>query len=486
LREQNKPEGGIPYVVDDSPVRRDFLRGQVMLRLRQPQLTVWDAILPPEICGLNEELAKVDAILDDPRFLEPFLKKFNQRIGRPTVPVETYLRLMHLKFVYQFGYEVLVREVRDSIQWRRFCRIPLHERVPNATTLIKLTHRYGPEMVEEVNKLLIQKAREEKVLRGRRLRVDTTVVEADIHHPTDAGLLSDGVRVITRAVRHLQESGVAAGVAFRNRMRSVKRRILAISKVLRRRTGEAYQEVRGITGEVLKVTRQVVAQARQVLDHAQRQAERIGEKAACQAKALAEKLQTWIERTERVMKQTAQVQTGNLHIRERLVSLFDPDARPISKGKQPVKTEFGHKVFLQETEDRLVTGYEVLEGNPADDTLLVDAVKEHTQTFKKPPRAVASDRGFAAAANERALQELGVKRVSLPRRGKLSAARRAYQRQSWFRRLQKWRAGGEATISVLKRKYGLGCSRFRGREGTKTWVGFGVLSYNLHRLATMG
>ncbi len=456
-----------------------------MLRLRQPQLTIWDEILPPEACSLNEELAKVDAILDDPRFLAPFQEKA-KRIGRPTVPMETYLRLMYLKFLYQFGYEVLVREVRDSLQWRRFCRIPLHERVPDATTLIKLTHRYGPEMVEEVNKLLIQKAREEKVLRGRKLRVDTTVVEADIHHPTDAGLLSDGVRVITRAVRHLQAAGVAAGAAFRNRTRSVKRRILAISKVLRRRTGEAYQEVRGITGEVLEVTRQVVAQARQVLEQARQQVERMDEKAAGRAKALAEKLQTWIERTERVIQQTVQVQAGNVRIRDRLVSLFDPDARPISKGKQPIKTEFGYKVFLRETEERLITGYEVLEGNPADDTLLVGAVKQHIETFEQPPKEVATDRGFAAAANERALQELGVRRVSSPRRGKVSEARRAHQRQFWFRRLQKWRAGGEATISVLKRKYGLGRSRFQGRDGTRTWVGFGVLSYNLHRLVTMG
>lgn len=457
-----------------------------MLRLKQPQLTLWDAILPPEICNLNEDLAKVDAILDDPRFMAPFLKQFNQRIGRPTVPVETYLRLMYLKFRYQFGYEVLVREVADSIQWRRFCRIPLHERVPDTTTLIKLTRRYGPEMIEEVNKLLIQKAREEKVLRGRKLRVDTTVVEADIHHPTDAWLLSDGVRVITRAVRRLQEAGMAAGAAFRNRTRSVKRRILAISKVLRRRTGEAYQEVRAITGEVLEVARQVVAQARQVLEQAREQVERMEKKVAVRAKALVEKLQTWIERTERVIQQTVQVQGGNVRIRDRLVSLFDPDARPIPKGKQPVKTEFGHKVLLQETEERLITGYEVLEGNPADDTLLVEAVKDHIQTFGKPPEEAATDRGFAAAANERALRKMGVKRISLPRRGKLSAARRAHQQQHWFRRLQKWRAGGEATISVLKRKYGLGRSRFRGREGTKTWVGFGVLSYNLHRLATMG
>ncbi|GFN23397.1 hypothetical protein TAMC210_17140 [Thermanaeromonas sp. C210] len=174
-----------------------------MLRLKDPQLTLWDALLPSDLVQLNPELARVDELLDDDRFMAPFISRFEARLGRPTIPIETYLRLMYLKHRYGLGYEVLVQEVNDSIKWRRFCRIPLTHKVPHATTLIKLTKRCGPGVVEELNKALVQEAREKKIIRGKKLQVDTTVVEANIHHPTDAGLLADGVRVITRTVKKI-------------------------------------------------------------------------------------------------------------------------------------------------------------------------------------------------------------------------------------------------------------------------------------------
>lgn len=139
--------------------------------------------------------------------MAPFIEKFNTIIGRPTVPVETYLRLMYLKFRYQFGYEVLVKEVSDSIKWRRFCRIPLDKKVPHSTALLKLTQRYGPETTDKLNEILIDKARGDKLVRARKLRLDTTAVEADIHYPTDNSLLSDGVRVITRTSKRSRKSG---------------------------------------------------------------------------------------------------------------------------------------------------------------------------------------------------------------------------------------------------------------------------------------
>ncbi|MGB9894151.1 MAG: transposase, partial [Candidatus Saccharicenans sp.] len=160
-----------------------------MLRLRDPQLTLWDTVLPPEVTELNKELAKVDQLLDDESFMAPFMERFKARLGRPTIPIETYLRMMYLKYRYALSYEVLVQEVSDSIKWRRFCRIPLTHKVPHSTTLIKLTKRCGPELVRQLNKALVERAQEKKVIRGRKLRVDTTVVEANIHHPTDASLL---------------------------------------------------------------------------------------------------------------------------------------------------------------------------------------------------------------------------------------------------------------------------------------------------------
>jgi len=454
-----------------------------MLRLKDPQLCLWDALLPPELCRLNDELAKVDEILDDDRFMAPFISRFNVRIGRPTVPVETYLRLMYLKYRYGLGYEVLVQEVNDSFQWRRFCRIPLTDKVPHSTTLVKLTRRFGPEALEELNQILVQKAREKKVIRGRKLQMDTTVVEADIHHPTDASLLQDGVRVITRVVKKLQAAGVAVKTSFRDRQRSVKKRIFLINKVLKRRGGEVYQEVRQITGEILATTKETVKEASLVVRNAKAALRRKGKQAQRKLQALLQNLEEAIRRTETIIAQTETVQAGNRHIPDRMVSIFDPDARPIKRGKVNAPVEFGYKVLLQEAEHKIITGYHVCKGNPADESLLVEAVDQHIQTFGHPPREIAADRGFSSATNEKACHERGIDKVSLPRKGKVSKERKAHQSQSWFKRLQHWRAGGEATISLLKRKHGLRRSLFRGYECTRIWVGFGVLAYNLKRIA---
>jgi IS5 family transposase len=332
---------------------------------------------------------------------------------------------------------------------------------------------------------LIQKAREERIIKSRKLRLDTTVVEADIHHPTDADLLSDGVRVITRTVKKIIRTVESIKVQFRDRTRSVKKRILLISKILKQRSGDSYQKVREITGEIIDITQQVIKQAQQV-------AKNVTQQIICQDVDIPNKvcsavqtLENFIVLTERVITQTAEVQQGNFHIPGRIISIFAPDDRPIRRGKLHAPTEFGRKLLLTETEERIITDYRVLDGNPKDDTLLVPAVDRFIETFGRPPWGVATDRGFSSAKNELIMKQRGVKRCSLPRKGKLSESRKKFQSQSWFKRLQHWRAGGEATISVLKRKYGLKCSRFRGDRGTKTWVGLGILAYNVRRIATL-
>jgi IS5 family transposase len=170
-----------------------------MLRLKEtPQTQIYEAILPPEPCKLNDELSKVSVLLDNEEFLAPFIAKFATTTGRPTVPAQTYLRIMYLKHRHQLGYEVVVEHIRDSIMWRIFCRISFDKRVPDYTTLIKLTKKYGHEIIENLNQSLVNEARERRLVLGRKLRCDTTVVESNIHYPTDASLLSDCVRVITR------------------------------------------------------------------------------------------------------------------------------------------------------------------------------------------------------------------------------------------------------------------------------------------------
>jgi len=196
-------------------------------------------------------------------------------------------------------------------------------------------------------------------------------------------------------------------------------------------------------------------------------------------RGLARQLGEWIEATEKVVWQTKEVIAGNLHLPQRTVSLFDTDARPIKRGKSRADTEFGQKVLIGETDHGIITTYEVLDGNPADTTLLKSGVRGHRRLFRKRLKAVAGDRGFYSQANGDWLIGSGVRQVSIPARGKVSQDRRSHQKQPWFRRLQRFRAGGEAKISLLKRKFGLRRSLMRGSAGTEIWVGHGILAHNL-------
>jgi IS5 family transposase len=458
-----------------------------MLRLKghQNQVTLWDLVLPVDLLELPEELAKVDQWLDDERFFKPYLEKFNQRLGRPSVPVETFLRLLYLRHRHGLSYEVLVQEVRDSYTWRKFCRIGPHQRVPDSSTLVKLVKKYGPDTLDQLNEELLHKAREKKVIRGHKLRMDTTVIESDIHHPTDAGLLADGVRIITRIVHQLKQAGAEVSARFRDQTRAVKKQILTIGKVLQRRTGEAQADVAKATKEILGIARRTVAGAKAIAHQVTAVGSELGQIVSKKVQRLAAQLRAAADLTEKVVEQTKQVLAGNRHIPDRVVSLADPDARPIKKGKLKSPTEFGYKVVIQETEERLVTGYEVRKGNPSDHSLIPDAIERHKKVFRRAPKQVAADRGFGTAKSDRYLAEQGVKQVAIPRPGKISEAQRAYQSQRWFRGLQRWRAGAEGTISLLKRKYGMRRTRLRGFDGARCTVAGAVWAHNLTRLVTM-
>jgi IS5 family transposase len=208
---------------------------------------------------MNEELTKVDRILDDERFLAPFWEKFRTRVGRPTIPVATYLRMMYLKRRYKLGYETLVKEVSDSFMWRRFCHLSVKDRVPDDTTLIKLTKKYGEDTLDELNDALVLKLKEEKVIRGKKLRVDTMVTEANIHYPTDTGLLADGVRVISRTVSKLKKAGADIGKGFVDHTRKVKRICLGVSKLFRRGGSKSRAGLANVQKELIKITKRVIA-----------------------------------------------------------------------------------------------------------------------------------------------------------------------------------------------------------------------------------
>ena len=452
-----------------------------MLRLNNSeQKDVFEGLYDPRLFELSDELKKIDELLRDPQLFTPFKEKFSKKRGRPTVPVATYIRLMYLKNRYQFGYESLVDEVSDHIKWRKFCQIPLDKKVPDSTTLIKLTQKYGPEMIETINEKLLNQLKVKKILKGKKLRMDSTVVESNIHYPTDAGLLSDSVKKITTIIKEIKEQGVATQTKFRDRTRTVRKTILKLGKNLRKKETSKKESIKEQTKKLLTITKDVLKQAKDVSrDTAQAAKEDFFDG----IKALFDDLNKFTNIADRIRGQTEKVLANQgQSIQSRVVSIFDMTARPIKKGKLGIKVEFGHKVVVQDTAQKIITGYQVLEENPSDTGLVDEVIERHTAVFDKPPDEVATDRGFSSAENEAKLKET-IKRVSMPKRGRLNEERKQYQKQHWFRRLQRFRAGGEAKISLLKRKFGLRRSRLRGLRGTEIHVGWAILAHNLWQTA---
>jgi IS5 family transposase len=456
---------------------------------------------------LPERLQTIDTLLDDDAFLLPFIKRSQQRIGRPTVPMECYLRLMFLKHERGLGYETLTAEVADSLTLRRFARLAISDAVPDASTLSRLTKRFGPETIEELNANLVSKLQERGFVKGERLRTDTTVIGAEVKHPTDAGLLADGVRVLSRTVDKLAKLGEKVGArlvgAYRDSTRTMKKTLWEIGRFLKKRVvaagaelelatesvkdkkAELVREVNGLTAKAYEVAKRTITQARGVARSARRRAAHKPLAVRRRVARLAEELNGFADLTERVLHQTELRLRGQLSIPNRIVSIFDPDARPIRRGKLSTPTEFGYKQEITEVENGIISDYAVHVGNAADKTLLVGVVQRHQQQFGSAPKEVAVDRGYHSAANEKSLAEMGVQRISSPACGKLSHARHAHQQQEWFKRLQRWRAGSEGRISYLKRKFGGRRSRLRGQSGVSTWSGWGVLAHNLCRTTTL-
>ncbi len=469
----------------DNPITVEVVESR-MLRTRNDQLTLWDAILPEELLALPELLAKVDRLLDDERFFAPFRDHFHPADGRPSIPIETYLRMMFLKHRYGLGFEPLCREVADSITWRRFCRIPLGGSVPHPTTLMKITTRCGAGTVAALNDALLDQAAEAKLVRVDKVRVDTTVVEADVAYPTDSGLLATAVTRIAKTIKKVKAAGGATRTKTRDRTRAAGKRARSIAANLKRRTGDAKETVKAITGELADLANTTASEAKRVISNAKRVLRRQGASASGRLARAIDDLETLVERTGRIIEQTRTRLSGQTPPgATRLVSLHDPDARPIIKGRLGKPVEFGYKAQVADNADGLVLDYDVHVGNPPDAPLLAPAIERIGRRIGKVPRAVTADRGYGEADVEDDLTALGVTTVAVPRKAKPSAARREHERQPSFRRLVKWRTGAEGRISALKRGYGMDRTRIDGIDGARTWIGHGILTHNLVHLAAM-
>jgi IS5 family transposase len=265
-------------------------------------------------------------------------------------------------------------------------------------------------------------------------------------------------------------------------MRTVRRKAVAIAISSRRKGPEGEKQRRQHYERLLTTTRQVVNQA-------QRVAKQVGEMSKAKqrrVRPLLQKMATMAERTKQVIRQTkARIFDGNTKAPDKVVSMFEPHTEVIRKGKASKPTEFGKMVKIQEAENQVIVDYEVFDKKPNDSDLLVESMEIHKELLGRVPVLVAADAAFYSAANEKALEERGVKRVAVPNRGTKSAARKKRQKEKWFKNGQKWRTGCEGRISVLKRRHGLNRSRYRGQEGMEKWVGLGVIADNLISLGRL-
>ena len=461
-----------------------------MFRTLNDQPTLWDSILPAELLVLPVELGRVDALLDDPVFFAPFARYFDARIGRPSIPMETYLRLMFLKFRYRLGYESLCREVADSISWQRFCRIPFGTRVPHPTTLMKITTRCGQDAVAGLNEALLVKAAQAKLLRTDKVRADTTVIAAAVAYPTDSGLLAKAIGSMAGTVARIKAAGGATRTRARDRRRTAGRRARSIAAKLKLRgeqqRDQAQAAVRRITGELAGVAEQVMGEAAAVIRNAGRALRTAtGQRRGRLHRAIND-LKTLMGHTERVVAQTRSRLAGVMpESATRLVSLHDVDARPIRKGRLGKPVEFGYKAQILDNADGVILDHNLEMGNPPDAPQLAPAIERITRRTGSTPRAVTADRGYGEAAVEHDLHELGVRQVAIPRRSKPTAARRQFEHRRAFREKVKWRTGSEGRINHIKRSYGWNRTELTGLDGARTWCGHGVFAHNLVKIGAL-
>lgn len=455
-----------------------------MLRVQAAQVdTLWDPLLPAEVRALPHDLARLDHLLSAPELLRPFKTHWEHkhlRFGRPSIPMATYLRLMVIKQRMGWGYETLVREVADSFHLRRFCLLSLDQAVPDESTLRKLTRRLGPELVDELIRETVRLALRERRFRPRAMRCDSTVVAADIRYPTDIDLAAHATRKLAKLGRKLQDAVPGLQRRVRDRSRAVGKRVRALGQTLRRRSGDARAEVARLTQETAAHAEASVREARKLLAEVQ-------DRSAGASKAVTRvvnDLQQVIQHAERVAEQIRQRFTGE-RITDRLVSLSDPDARPVRRGKLAQPTEFGYVVQLAEMTANtrrgargLVLPPKLRPGSEHENNLLPQTVEELITLGLSPEEAVF-DAGFAIRATAETMAKVGTEPFIV---GSARARTRPRRTQ---RRLARYRVGSEGRISHLKRGYHLGRTRLRGQDGAQTWASWSVFTYDVDTVAAM-
>jgi IS5 family transposase len=457
-----------------------------MIRRSHAQRSLVEVLLPDGEKLWDPVLQRIDAELDDEGLVDLIVTALarrhaqSARRGRPGTPATVVLRMLVLKHLADWTFDECEREVRANLVYRAFCRIE-GERVPDAKTLIRLAQVLDGPTLKRLLERLVAIAGERRVVRGRRLRVDTTVVETNIHYPTDSTLLADGVRVLTRTLKRLRTAVTDGVVPLRDRTRSVARRVFGIVQLSRQVRQEPVKtRMHALYRQLMGHTRAVVRQAETAVQQVAAGAVRAVGLAQLEVEGLAHQLRETGSLVRRVLAQTrARILSGNTHYPDKLLSLFEPHTEAIRKGKAVKPTEFGKLVKIQEAEAQFITDYEVCPTRVPDQALWIPSLIRHEQLFGRAPRLAVADAGFASRANERAAYEHGVRNVVLPRQRRKGRSRAV-------RAALRWRTGCEGRISALKRRHGLRRCRYRGLAGMERWVGLGVIANDLLALGRAG
>jgi IS5 family transposase len=458
-----------------------------MIEMRRAQLSFGDGLIADEVSDLREDwMLHADQVLADEQIVATVYEALAQRHpksrsrGRLGAPAEMVLRLLVLKHIRNLSYAALEREVRANLVYREFTRVG-GGKMPDAKTMGRWGLAVGPQVLKQIHDRMVEIAREKGVVVGRRMPVDTTVVETNIHHPTNSTLLGDGVRVLIRTMKRITDIVGPVGAKLRDRSRSVKLRLFEIARIARAKGPLNHERLQQRYRRLLETTSRVVGQARrfsrEISDGIKRSTDVLKQ---ILLERLHDELDKMLPLMRSVMRQTrARIFHGNTHVGDKILSVFEPSTEVIRKGKAGKPNEFGNMIKLQEAENQIIVDYEVYARRPNDRDLLIPAIAVHQAKLGRVPRLVATDAGFYSARNEAAATAMGVKRVCIPNRSSRSPQRRREQKKRWFRNGQKWRTGCEGRISVVKRRNGLNRCRYKGHIGMQRWVALGVISDNL-------
>jgi transposase, IS5 family len=432
------------------------------------------------------ELQAMSRVLDDnPKIAEMVLQDLAavsgsaQTIrGAGGLSAEQVLRILVVKQMNGFSYRALAFHLADSRSYRTFCRLGITDKMPTKSALNANLKALQPATLEAINRVLLAAAQQAKVEMGQIVRTDCTVVESNIHAPSDSELLWDCVRVLTRLQRQARKILGPSQVSFGNRTRRAKRRRKEIAYA---KTAEDRQRA---YRDLLKVMQEVYRRAvalREVLGEEQVQS-RLGLRESLAAQAIRAELDRFLPLTQRVMDQTSRrvLEGQSVPAAEKIVSIFEEHTDVIRKDRR--ETLYGHKICLSGGASSMILDCKVLEGNPADSTLAKTMADRQVEIFSHPPRQIVFDGSFSSKANVSDLKALGIKDVAFSKAPGLTIGEMV--KSSWvYRRLRDFRAGIEGNISFLKRIFGLDRCSWRSWSSFQSYVWGSILSFNLLVLA---